>query len=289
MSRFVFAVALAAALVLAVAATAGARSTAAAPVTFTDATGDAGSAADLTSVAVSNDTAGNYTFEIGFATTYVKPSAFQIFIDADKNASTGSPTGAEWVLGEWEDDAVWELAKWNGSDWAQVVGPPTVHVHLSADTKTLVFQIGKDDLGGLTSFDFYVMSDRSDNDDVDDGPSGSGTWEYTYKNPVSLVAAGARASTAKAGGQWLLALLARRSDTGDYLAGEGTIVCTANAPGTKLKLVSRAFISGGGGAGTGAVCSFAVPKKLKHKKLTGTIAVSYEGSTVTKSFSTTAK
>ena len=70
------------------------------------------------------------------------------------------------------------------------------------------------------------------------------------------------------------------------IVGVGTIVCKATSGSAHLVLVTHAFISASGSSA--AVCAFKVPKKLKHKLLHGTMTVSYEGSSVTHSFTTKA-
>jgi hypothetical protein len=93
----------------------------------------------------------------------------------------------------------------------------------------------------------------------------------------------------KAGGLWNVALIVGRSDTGGTVGPEGTLVCSATSGSTKLKVDSHAFVSGGSGKPTAAVCTFKVPAKLKHKVLHATVTVTYQGQTVKHSFSTTAK
>ena len=103
---------------------------------------------------------------------------------------------------------------------------------------------------------------------------------------VTLSLLGAKATAVKAGGTWVLALAATRSDTGKTLGSEGTIVCHATSGTTKLALVTHAFVTANGASA--AVCAFKVPKKLKHKLLHGTMTVSYQGQSITHSFTTKA-
>jgi hypothetical protein len=281
------------AIVLAVAAAASARPTAdVKPTVFTDTLGDSGTASDITAVTVGNDDQGLYTFDVGFATPYVSPDELFIYLDTDMNASTGDTKalGAEYLLSEFEDDQSFVFMKWNGTDWAAAPSVSSIHVSSSADTKSLEFSINKSDMDNSTGFNFFIVSARSDaSEDYDDGPSGTGVWAYKFQLPLKLSLKGATAIGGKAGGTWALALAAVRSDTGVTLGGEGTIACKATSGATKLALNTRAFVSGGSGTGTAAVCVFKIPKKLKGKVLHGTITVAYQGLTVTKSFTQVAK
>jgi hypothetical protein len=80
-----------------------------------------------------------------------------------------------------------------------------------------------------------------------------------------------------------------RSDTNRTVGSEGTIACKATAGSKKLAVVSRSFVSSGGGSGSTAVCTFRVPKADTHKKLRATVTVSESGESVTKAFAATAK
>lgn len=82
-------------------ATAGDLRTTANGMTFTDATGDvmAGGAPDITSVRVENDDSGEIIIQVRYTVRSPQASDFVgVFLDIDQNATTGSPTGAEWAL-----------------------------------------------------------------------------------------------------------------------------------------------------------------------------------------------
>jgi hypothetical protein len=278
-----------AAATCALAGAASAHTFDAAPTAFSDTAGDSGTAADLTSVTVSNNDAGDYTFTVGTASTFVTPDVVIIYFDTDTNADTGSPSGAEYSLLDFESDDSWVFEKWNGTDWGDAPAKSTVHVRLSGDSKTLTFNVNKSEIGGGNGFDFYVYSGREDNDDDDYGPDGRSLWHYDFHQKVTLTLAAGRASAAKAGGSWVLGIGALRSDNGKLVGDEGTITCSATAGAVKLAMAQKAFVSGGGGNGSAAVCSFSVPKKLKGKTLHGSIAVTFDGSTVKKAFTAKAK
>jgi hypothetical protein len=288
MHRALLALAFAVALTLVLAAAGSARPAAqVAPAVFTDPAGDSGTAADLTSVSATNN-AQAFTFDVGFAAPLVPTSIIDIYVDSDLNGSTGDPQalGADYLVEDVEADHTFGFYKWDGTKWS-FVSTTTVAVSASSDQKSLTIDVGLGDLAGSKGFNFFVVSVDGDGTagHLDDAPSGSGSWQYTYQSPLKLSLAGVKTFVAKAGGKWFVALVARRSDTGATLGAEGTVVCNATSGSTKLTVIDRAFVSAGSGKGSAAVCEFIVPKKLKHKLLQGTIGVAFEGESLKHSFS----
>jgi len=284
-------------LTLTVTASAGAATThstaTAPPVQFTDENGDSGTAPDLKTVDVTNDDKGQYTFTVGFATPYGDTAGLILYLDTDQNAATGDPDalGADYLLGDDHSTHSFFLERWNGTDWEDASSTATVSVSISSDNSRVVASINKTDLGGSTGFNFFAVSVDGDGGDghFDDAPSGSGSFTYTLQPTVTLALGGATALPVKAGGLWSVVMVVIRSDTGKTVGGEGAIVCRATSGSTKLAVVGHQFVSAGGGKGSGAVCLFKVPTKLKGKTLKATMTVSYSGQSVTHSFSTRAR
>ncbi len=289
MRRLPLALALAAALLLVVSTSASARPADFQPVTFTDQTGDAGTAPDISTVSVNNDTAGTFTIDVAFATPLTSTSYVDLYLDTDLNGATGDPksAGAEVVIDDDEGTNTFGLYKWNGTTFA-FASSTSVTVRESQDAKTLEFQVGTADLGAITGFNFFVESGDGDGSagHYDDAPSGTAVWQYMLQKQVTLSLAGAKATAVKAGGTWVLALAALRSDTGKTLGNEGTVTCKATSGTTKLALLTHGFVTVNGSSV--AACAFKVPKKLKHKLLHGTMTVSYQGQSITHSFTTKA-
>jgi hypothetical protein len=291
MRRLPLALALAAALLLVVSTTASARPLDIKPISFTDQVGDAGTAPDVSTVSVTNDVNGTYTIDVTFATPLTPASFVDLYLDTDLNPATGDTqlAGADFAIEDDESTQSFGFYKWGGSPATfSPVSPVGVHVRSSQDSKGLEFQVGTADLGAVTGFNFFVESADADGSTghYDDAPSGTAVWQYKLQQQVKLSLLVAKAAAVKAGGTWIVALEAKRSDTGATLGSEGTIVCKATSGTTHLALVTHAFISASGS--NAAVCAFKVPKKLKHKLLHGTMTVSYEGSSVTHSFTTKA-
>ena len=264
---------------------------AAVPVVFTDPSGDSGTAPDLTQVSVTNDDQGNYTFVASFGTAYGSASSFYIYLDTDGNPATGDPQslGSEFIIDQDGSTGEYGFAQWNGSAWVDTPANYTADVTLDTTNNTLTVVVNKSELNNTAAFNFWVESDDADGSTghYDDGPSGSGSWSYKLQAPLTLLLAGSHATPAKAGGTWAMVIAAVRSDTGKTVGPEGAITCSATSHGKKLKLLARVFVSTGGVSA--AVCTFSVPKTLKHKVLSGSIHVSYGGITVGKTFTTTVK
>ena len=76
------------ALTLATGATAT-QSASAPVVSFSDQTGDSGTAADIATVSVTNDDQGQYGFDIALATPYTTTGGLSLYLDTDMNPTTG--------------------------------------------------------------------------------------------------------------------------------------------------------------------------------------------------------
>jgi hypothetical protein len=282
-----------AALMCALVATGAGATTAitAPPQTQTDPAGDAGAAPDIVGVSVTNDDRGQYSFTITFGTPYGSASSSEIFLDTDRNPSTGDPqgSGADFLL---IDDRVGqssELDAWGASGW-QKAPSNSLGVQVGSDQKSITFTIAKADLKGASSFNYFVESYDGDGGDghFDDAPSGSGVFTYVSQAVFTLSSQGAQATAAKAGGSWTLAMVAVRSDNDKSVGSEGTVTCSGHAGSVKLQVRLKGFVSVGGGD-SAAVCRFSIPKSLKGKRLAGSVTVSDGGQSVSHAFQTKAK
>lgn len=65
--------------------------------------------------------------------------------------------------------------------------------------------------------------------------------------------------------------------------GEGSVTCRASVSGTRLRLTAKTFAQGR------ALCTWALPRGSRDKRVTGSIAVSERGSRVARSFSLTVR
>jgi hypothetical protein len=285
-------------IVLAVAAAAaavvvpGAGAITAPPANFTDSTGDSGSAPDIATVAVTNDDHGLYTFTIGFATPYANDANLALLLDTDKNASTGDQqaAGSDYIFIDDYASHSFDLASWQSNDFAEAAHA-TAGVVVSSDNRTVTMTINKSDLGGSAGFNFFLLdSDGSfDTGHTDDASNSGGLFSYAQQTIFTLSSGSSHDGTAKAGGTWTVSMSAVRSDTNASVGSEGSIACKANEGSKTLAVVSRAFVSSGGGGSSIAVCTFRVPKKPKKAAVHATVTVSDAGQSATTSFTAKTK
>jgi hypothetical protein len=242
---------------------------------------------------VTNDDTGQYLFDVGLAAPYSGSVGMSLYLDTDLNPATGDPQslGAEYLIIDDNAAQSFYFLMWDGTAWVDSPTNATVKDLLSTDNKHVLLSVNKSEIGNSTGFNFFLVSIEGDASDGhwDAAPSGTGSWQYKFQTPLKLALVAAKSFAVKAGGTWDLAVVVGRADTGGTVGPEGTLVCSATSGSTKLKLAGHSFISGGSGKPTAAVCSFKVPKSLKHKVLHATVTVSYQGQTVKHSFTTTAK
>ena len=246
--------------------------TAPAASTFTDVAGDAGGAPDITSVALS-DVAATGTITIAVTAPGLAPvSDVHVFIDSDRNASTGyAPVGIDYDVYVWQDTDKWgwDVLQWNGTDWKE--SPTSSAMNFSRSGDTLTWTLGKADLGGSTGFAFFVAGMKWDaNGDVasmDLAPDG-GRWTYDLApvtvKPVAVVKPVIAAPTtvpavAAAGKRFTVSFSVTRSDDGSPL-NTGTMICDPSVSGKVIQHAEQ-FTNGV------ARLSFTIPKTAKGKLL----------------------
>jgi hypothetical protein len=157
-------------------------SSAAADQTYSDPTGDGKVGTDIVTTAVRNDPAGNIAIDVTSVNPVVSNHAIAIFINADNNGSTGSPTGDEyWFYG---GPAVGRgFFAWNGSDFAPA--SPASFTAGQTGSNTSEFRINKADIGNTSSFSFVVISISIDGGQVNfwDAAPDSGGYTYSLAAP----------------------------------------------------------------------------------------------------------
>jgi hypothetical protein len=174
---------------------AGAAGTGPSTITFSDPSGDAAGAPDITNVAVTGDAAsGTITFT-ATAAGLALPSAdgsersVDLWLNRDRNDATGSSSGNEYDLYFWTDSTdptqwSWDIANFANGAWQEM--PQTATMHVGGSGNQFVFQLNKSDLGGATSFDIYATSTTFDaNGNLvahDSAPDGE-RWVYDITGP----------------------------------------------------------------------------------------------------------
>ena len=246
------------------------------PGTFIDATGDSGSAPDITKIVVSGGTAGRLVFTISFATPYGPSSSLYVYLDTDRSASTGGPNGADYRIGPGGLE-VWDSS---AKDF-EPSGATDATFSVAPGGRALELSTAAGDVGNPVTVNAVVQSI--------DGAGGSGRidnavaiWSKTSSGGLTIT--NAHQTAAKAGTVWALTIRASGAPSGSTAA-----VTCAGASG-KVRLISPnhlATVTPGGDVT--ALCVFRVPKTLKKKKLRSVVTVVVGTKSTTKTFTTTAK
>jgi len=264
-------------LLAAVFASACVLTSALADTPFTDPAGDAVDAPDVTGVTVSNDTGGNILFHVALA-NFTPESRVTIYLDTDKNASTGED-GADYqlALDHSADPAQtgWVMGKWTGTDWTDA--PQHATVAVSSGTTYADFRVNESELGGTSGFAFQVWTKRYVADAVtarDFAPdSALSTWTYdlTKSTPAPVPMPAPKPVAVKpvfgkllvtvpvAGKRVTYSLQVNRSDNGAPRK-TGTMICDPSVGGKVIKHAEQ-FKNGV------ATLTFVVPKTAKGKTL----------------------
>jgi hypothetical protein len=195
---------------------------------------------------------------------------YTVYLDADRDGSTGGGgSGAEYQIAF--DGAGAQLEHWNGSvfdpasavrlplGWAPGYGP------------VLLFRRGA--IGNPSGFNFVLVS--ANGGDGDRAPD-TGSWSYT-QTPFMLTVKSLALGPPRAGRPFTARALVLRSDF-DVPLTEGRIACGA-------KLAGRPIAGKGRFASNRVVCSWGLPKNARGKRLSGSVAVTFEGAVARRSFS----
>jgi hypothetical protein len=245
------------------------------PGTFLDATGDSGTAPDITRVVTGGGSTGQMTFTVSFATPYGATSSLFVYLDTDKNQTTGNPSGADYRLGP-AGVEIWDGA---AQDWEPSGGAATFSV--APGGRALATSVAAADVGSPASVNAVVQSI-----DGDGGPGHMDTaiaiWSKTNSG---LKVVTSNTTTPKAGATWAVTLTASGGDA-TATAASATVACKSGT--AKLVVARRVVLAVRGGTLTG-LCLFRVPKTLKGKKLHATITVSLAGLSASKALSATSK
>jgi len=254
------------------------------PVSFSDPSGDAGTAPDITGISVTNDDHGQYTITLTFANPYSNTAAAGILFDTDQNGSTGDTFGAEYLFEDDHASHSFGLYSWGNGTWNQSADT-TAAVTIATDNMSVTFTVNKSEIGNVTKFNFFAISIDGDGSagHYDSAPSGGGDFTYNAQTVFTLSLGTTRDGAAKAGGTWTVSMSAVRSDTKAAVGSEASIACSAKEGSKKLAVVQRIFV------GTSAVCSFRVPKTPKRASLLASVSITDAGQTLTKGFTATTR
>jgi hypothetical protein len=245
---------------------------------FVDATGDSGTAPDLGNVVVT-DANGLLVFKLDGK--LVPDSSIQIYIDADRNQSTGDD-GDELFLAvfmEADGETYYAAERWTGSKWDRV----------TFDVDAQSFD-GREEIGfkaadaGLTgTFDFVLRSVKMVADAVegrDRAPDSIVPWSYTLSATTTVAKAVIGKPTLSppmpvAGRPVTVRAAVRRAG---LPLTTGAAACTAQVKGKTIR--GRGSVANGF-----ATCRLVVPRGISKTTARGSITVGSGADAVTKAFS----
>jgi hypothetical protein len=229
---------------------------------------------DIGSVTISDAANGQLTFTT--TVRFMPPNAGLFFLlDTDRNAATGW-NGADYemeIVGDNHGGVTWDIERWDENvthDWVSLPETSTMGVSMSGTTQTI--RVGQADLGGTTSFAFWVVAirDVGRSDRLPDG----GTLVYDLSPPtppappvvVPVLGKPALSPVAPIAGKRLTVTFpVTDAATGAPLTS-GTMTCDPQVSGRVLPH-SESF---GNGA---ARLTFTIPKSAKGKLLKVNLAI----------------
>lgn len=265
--------------------------------TYTDSTGEDPAAPDITTIVVANDDAGMISFRINIPN---RPQLGQdmysiILVDTDNNVQTGSPDegGTDYALELIRGEI--SLFRWDGTGFSRRFGDPSAVSLSFAYQGGLNVRISAAELGNTKGFKFFVVvlsgcvvdpvtTDLDCTNALSDSAPGGGAGLYPYTVTIAKPTLIVRrltttpAAAPVAGKLFTMRLTSARSDTGAVIQN-GRVTCVGRAGTTRLR-AQTAQVTGGA-----AVCSWLIPKGAKGKILRGSVAVSFEGLTASRSVS----
>jgi hypothetical protein len=260
--------------------------------TFTDSTGENPAAPDITTINVSNDDAGNITFQINISNrpALTPDMLLGIYLDTDNNPGTGDPQnlGAEYFIQLVPGEV--DLFPWTGSGYGNAVATPSLTYSYTATGATI--HVSDSALGSSKAFNFVAFAasgitvDATGNPDftniqVDAAPDpGHGTYPYNVLTTLKLTSGAFTTSPkpAKSGKSFSAGFAATENDTGGPVK-TGTVTCTATVAGQHIPAAHKGTVANGV-----ATCVWPLPKKDKGLTIRGTVTLTVKGVSLHHSF-----
>lgn len=250
---------------------------------FTDPSGDANGAPDVTDASVFNDAFNRVILGAKIAGSAAMPADSDIafVLDTDRNGDTGT-NGWDYLV-VLDGNKQWGLFSWNGTEWAEA---PSTTAKAYFYDNVVLFAVDRSELGNTSQFNFYVEATKYAGEEVaavDFAPDGEATWSYatvtkTYGLAASPVVAVTKGG-ARVGKPFVAGYIATRTDSPEPMVAPKT-TCVATV-GTK-RIAARVAQDG-----DIAVCRVTVPKLAsKGKLLKLTLTTTAAGKSVKKTYST---
>jgi hypothetical protein len=225
---------------------------------FTDPAGDSGTGADFRQIQVSNDYDGNVSWVLDLAnrTTLAGDDFVSIFMDTDKNQSTGR-FGVDFAIGVAASTVF--IARGTASGFEAA---PSTTLQVSADRKTIT--ANRSELGNTTGFIFFLFSDVGETAG-DEAPNGDAAYEYNLKVTPVLESIVARFSPAAPRARRVFRVASAQviTDEEERVTPE-RITCSATLGGKRLK---------------GTSCRWSLPRTAAGKQLVVRITATFKGAT----------
>jgi hypothetical protein len=230
---------------------------------WTDPAGDSGSAADVTRIDVSNDDAGNITFQVTYGNRpdgLTDQDEVHIWIDSDANPSTGDSYGYDYVIALAKGGAVLKH-----STAAGLEDTPSSTFTASPDGTRA--NVNHSELANTAKFVFYVATITLIDDSIDYLPDGNqvGVYSLTAPRPTKVTVVFAP-KTPKAGTRFLATVALAQLENGSSLLAP-SVACKGTLNGKPIRATA---IPG--------ACVWKLPKSAKGKRFAFTIVVDNHGS-----------
>lgn len=244
--------------------------------TYTDDTGDSGTAPDVTGATVSSTADGQIVFRIGIVNL---PRAADVqtalLIDSDANPDTGAAAavGADYFFYVDQSDMTYSFGSWTGASWDWDTPHTTVRVTTGPSGVTI--SVNRSELGNTSQLNFWTRTvTAGGGDGQEDTAPDLGLWNYdlTAGGPdIQGVTVTTKPSFGpKAGKRFSVDVAGLRlPPTGEpvaVLAQPDSTSCTATLGGRRL---------------AGAGCRWKIPTNARGKTLVVQVTVAYEGATKT--------
>jgi hypothetical protein len=260
--------------------------------TFQDSTGEFPNSLDIGTVTVSNDDTGLVTFDVKFVNGSISSGTeLYIVMDTDRDESTGSPGsgGGDYSIDWWGPSV---LAKWTGTDWD--FAPSMKTLVTMVQPNGLIAKIHPSELGDVKGFDFYVKTYRPNpNDPEDEWSDWAPDWDKwgydikIYVPPVLSATAVTCTPDPPRAGKVMVArttVSVMRGGVPEGLGTTATVKATATIAGKKVVgKVMPGYASGK------VAAQWVIPKTAKGKTMRGSITVTLENVSVTKTFTDSIK
>jgi hypothetical protein len=215
---------------------------------------------------------------------------FLIFLDTDKNGSTGASDflGADYAIQLVPGAA--DLFQWNGTTYARAASQASLTFSYTATGP--VIRVSAADLGKTKTFNFGVVAasgstvDAAGNIDTSqehrdlapDAGHGFNGYQVLTRLVLTVTAFTVAPKPAKAGRTFSASMAANQNDTAGPVQS-GTVTCSASVAGKRLVPVTRAVRNGV------AVCIWRIPATAKGLIVRGLVTLHVRSASTTRGFS----